>query len=415
MNATSIESQRVPSSRERFEFVVRVGELLHQFGTPSHRLERVVGQIASVLEVRCVVLYTPTAILLSLAIDGPNGDSIEKTYLRRANAGSINAGKLIDFDEALEDLECGRRSMMEVRSRMEQIASRKSIYPAWLIVLTCGFCCAVVAVLFGGGIIEVCLTAAIGAFIAGLEFLQGRLKWESSFVHSLAGFLAAIISLVFAHYVTPIDDRLVTLASLIILLPGLALTLALTELSVGHLSAGVARLAGASVTLLILVLGVAIAWKIAGDFRTLPAAPNPLPMWCYWLSALLAPFGFAILFEARIAQWPLIFVVAVSGFLTTKYFAGLFGGEVGSFFGALTVGCASNLYARIRNRPALVAISPGLIILVPGSVGYRSITALLEHQTMEGVEGAFAMLITGVSLVGGLLASSTIVPPKRSL
>jgi uncharacterized membrane protein YjjB (DUF3815 family) len=83
--------------------------------------------------------------------------------------------------------------------------------------------------------------------------------------------------------------------------------------------------------------------------------------------------------------------------------------------GALVVGCISNLYARIRDRPALVPLAPGMIILVPGSFGFRSLTAMLEQKTLEGVDFAFAMVLVAVSLVGGLLASSAVVPPNRIL
>ncbi len=76
-------------------------------------------------------------------------------------------------------------------------------------------------------------------------------------------FFAGIVSLGISHFVHPIDDRLVTLASLIVLLPGFSLTMALTELAVGHLSAGVARLAGAAVTLVTLFL----EWQSLGGLR----------------------------------------------------------------------------------------------------------------------------------------------------
>ena len=63
----------------------------------------------------------------------------------------------------------------------------------------------------------------------------------------------------------------------------------------------------------------------------------------------------------------------------------------------------------------MVPVAPGMLILVPGSLGYRSLTALLDRQTVEGVEFAFGMMLVAMALVGGLLAASAIVPPKRIL
>jgi uncharacterized membrane protein YjjB (DUF3815 family) len=63
----------------------------------------------------------------------------------------------------------------------------------------------------------------------------------------------------------------------------------------------------------------------------------------------------------------------------------------------------------------MVPLAPGMIILVPGSLGYRSLSALLDRQTIEGIDFAFGTILVAMSLVGGLLASSAIVPPKRIL
>ncbi len=91
------------------------------------------------------------------------------------------------------------------------------------------------------------------------------------------------------------------------------------------------------------------------------------------------------------------------------------GREVGTFSGALAVGLGSNLYARLRNRPALVPLTPGIIVLVPGSLGYRSLTAFLDHNSQAAVDFAFAMMLVGIAIVGGILTSNAILSPKRNL
>jgi uncharacterized membrane protein YjjB (DUF3815 family) len=88
---------------------------------------------------------------------------------------------------------------------------------------------------------------------------------------------------------------------------------------------------------------------------------------------------------------------------------------MGAFAGATVIGCGANLYARLRDRPALVALTPGIIVLVPGSIGYRSLTALIDRETIQGVDLAFLMIMIGISLVGGILASNALIPPKRIL
>jgi uncharacterized membrane protein YjjB (DUF3815 family) len=335
--------------------------------------------------------------------------------MRRVDSGAVQADKLFRFDEILEKLEAGTIDVTTAANEMHIAAESPAPYSTWLTVLACALSCGAVAVFFRGNMIEVLLATFLGFAITSLEVLNAKMGWERGMLEPIAGFSAAISSLAIAHWIFPHDDRLVTLASLIIMLPGLNLTIALTELAVGHLSAGTARLAGACVTLLTLTVGVGIAWRIGGPLRTLPETPHwVLSEAWQWIALFIAPITFSILFRARPAQWPIIAAVSIAGFLVSRY-AGVFGIEVGAFLGALVVGCGSNLYARLRNRPSLVPLTPGIIMLVPGSFGYRSLTALLDHQTVEGINFAFSMVILAISLVGGILTANAVIPPKRIL
>lgn len=398
-----------------FGLILLAAELLHRHGTPSHRLERVMAQVSLSLGVKGVFLYTPTALIVSL--DDGSG---EQTYLRRVDGGPVDADKLWRFDDILEQLEDGKIDVAEARARLEVAAEAKPIYNGAVTVLACVLSCAAVAVLFGGGVWELGLAGFWGGVVALLELVVSRRKWERGTFEPLAGAIVGAGSLTMAMSWQPFDYHLTTLAALIVLLPGLSLTIALTELAVGHLSAGVARLAGAGVTLLTLVMGVAMGWHVS---RLLYAVPpgldrepgSSLPTWATWLAIAVAPATFSILFRVRVSQWPIIYAVSVGGVLVHNATAASMSAEVAAFAGALAVGCSSNLYARWRDRPALIPSTPGIIILVPGSLGYRSLTALLERHTVEGVAFAFSTMLIAASLVGGLLAAGVLVPPRRLL
>lgn len=396
--------------RKKHQFLVHAAVLLHQYGTPSHRLERVMTKVAKTLGVEGVFLYTPTALVVSLV-----DDAGEQTYMRRIDSGAVDVDKLLRFDEVLERLEDNQIDIDTAAKLLTDVAASAAPYHWLVTAVACGLSCGAVGIFFRGSLVEVWLATFIGLSIAVLEQIHARLRGERGMLEPLAGFAAAMTSLVIAHWVCPHDDRLVTLAGLIVLLPGLTATVAMTELAVGHLSAGVARLAGAAVTLLTLTVGVALAWRIGGGLRSLPETAAALPEVWQWLGLVLAPITFAIIFRARPRQWPVISAVSILGFLVARGAGSQWGVEVGSFLGAVAVGCGSNLYARLRDRPALIPLTPGLIMLVPGSIGYRSLTAMLDRQTLHGVDLAFSMILLAVSLVGGILTANVILPPKRIL
>jgi uncharacterized membrane protein YjjB (DUF3815 family) len=85
------------------------------------------------------------------------------------------------------------------------------------------------------------------------------------------------------------------------------------------------------------------------------------------------------------------------------------------FVAAFGVGLASSAYERWRHRPAPVVLVPGILLLVPGSIGYRSMASMMERNTIAGIDTAFAMILTAMSLVAGLLIASIVAPePRRS-
>ncbi|MFN7456830.1 MAG: threonine/serine exporter family protein, partial [Gemmatimonas sp.] len=57
---------------------------------------------------------------------------------------------------------------------------------------------------------------------------------------------------------------------------------------------------------------------------------------------------------------------------------------------------------------AMVTQVPGLLILVPGSIGFRSMTSLLGQEVETGIQTAFRVAIVGTSLAAGILAGNVV-------
>ena len=89
--------------------------------------------------------------------------------------------------------------------------------------------------------------------------------------------------------------------------------------------------------------------------------------------------------------------------------------EITEFFGALLVGLGSSVFARVFDRPAAVTQVPGIMLLVPGSIGLRSVAHIVDNQTLSGVDAAFQMVLVGTAIVTGLLVSNVIVSPRKIL
>ena len=51
-----------------------------------------------------------------------------------------------------------------------------------------------------------------------------------------------------------------------------------------------------------------------------------------------------------------------------------------------------------------------ILLLVPGSIGYRSLTLLMNRDILSGVEAGFRMFVTAAALVAGLIMAGILMP-----
>jgi uncharacterized membrane protein YjjB (DUF3815 family) len=73
------------------------------------------------------------------------------------------------------------------------------------------------------------------------------------------------------------------------------------------------------------------------------------------------------------------------------------------------LGFASNVFAKIKKRNSAIMLVPGMILLVPGSLGFFSISNLLQSNIVEGIEIALKMLTTSMALVMGIIVSDVLL------
>jgi uncharacterized membrane protein YjjB (DUF3815 family) len=129
----------------------------------------------------------------------------------------------------------------------------------------------------------------------------------------------------------------------------------------------------------------------------------------------LAGLAFAVLFRAAASDAPIVVAAAATSYLVSATVGASFGAEFGVFVGALVITVLSNLYGRWRNRPGALVRVPGIILLVPGSVGYRSLFFVFERDVYLGIDTAISMLVLLACLAGGLLFGNMLLRPRKSL
>jgi uncharacterized membrane protein YjjB (DUF3815 family) len=238
---------------------------------------------------------------------------------------------------------------------------------------------------------------------------------------AISALVATTIAICVSAFVIPLAVKAVVLASLIVLIPGMSLTTAVRELSSQHMVSGVARMGGAVTTLLKLTFGTVAATQLcaAAGIQARDYVLPPLPEWLDYPALLIGSIGFAILFRAALRDYLVVMGAVVVGYLATRWGGQISGAlpsaPAGVFLGGFVLSALANFYARYAHRPGAVIREPGIILLVPGSVGFRSMSFLLDRNTDLGINTAVLLLTLLVSLVAGLIFGELLVSPRRSL
>jgi len=403
-------------TRARIAFVIELARRLHQYGAAAPRLEQAIGNVAQQLGLACDVLSTPTSIVLSFS--APGGDGLaDITQVVRIAPGDVNLARLCRADEIADRVADGsldpRRGMAQLRA-LGRPLSRAAL---WATIVSYGLSAASVAVLFRTSGPDALVAGVIGVLIGGIVVAGYGRPRLSAASDAIAALVATFIATMVSAWLLPLALKLVVLSALIVLVPGMSLTNAVRELTSQHLASGVARFAGAAATILKLTFGTIAAAQICEVAHIVPAAHSlpPMPLWTQWPALLVAAVAFAMLFQTARRDYPLVLVAVIVGYLVTYWSGNSLGTPFGVFIGGLVLSAGSNLYARIMQRPGALVREPGVLLLVPGSIGFRSVSDLLNNQIASGTHIAVLLVTMLISLVAGLLFGDLLIAPRRSL
>lgn len=401
-----------PPDPSTLDFVLRFGRALHRYGASAPRLEEALHLLSRRFAVDGQFFSTPTAIFSAFG-----SGAAQHAHLTRVDPGEVNLERLTALYQLLGDVRAGRCALAESSRRLDEILAAPARANAPLSLLAYAAAAGTAARFLNGGVPEIATATLIGVCTGLLALAAERSAAAARVFVFGAATLASFLALAVNHTVVPVSVYLAALAGLIVLIPGLALTTAMQELATRHLMSGTARLSGAFVTFLMIGFGVAVGSRFAQFAWGEPVAASvaPLPAWTVLPAVVITPLALAVLFRARPRDVHWVVVGSVVAFTGANLGRLVAGPQLGVFAGALALGIVSNHVANTRDIPASVSAVPGLLLLVPGGVGFQGLVELLSKNVVPGVEAVFSMIMLVIALVSGMILAGVLVPPRRAL
>lgn len=393
-------------------FVLRLGQALHRYGVPAHRLEQQLSVLSTRFGLSGRFYSTPTAIIASFG-----KPEALRTCMIRVDPGEVDLERLARLDELTTAVMRGECDFREAEVRLEAILDAPQRYGPKITVAAFSIASGGAAYLLGGGIREVIVALAISLITGLFSVFSGRMPFAAQMFEGVGAFVATALAIAGTRVLGPYSIQLAVIAGIIVLMPGLTLTVALTEIATRNLMSGTSRLMHALMIFLQMGFGVALGGQIGGLLPPIPDIPPapPLPGWIYVPALLLGVGAFAVLFRARPKDTVWIILGGSVAFFTAGIASKFTNPQLGAFVGSLVLCMGSNALARLKNKPSVITILPGLLLIVPGSVGFRSLDALLERNVVGGLETAFTMVMVATGIVAGHLLANSIVPPRKVL
>lgn len=229
-----------------------IGKILLTSGAETYRVENAISIVCRRFDLKSESFVTMTCVLTS----AKKKDGGIITEVNRIYSVSNNLNKIDKIHKILLDIQ--KYELDDLEKEVKKI-QRETIYKKEVLLVSYFFSAAFFAILFGGKFKDFLVAGFGGILIFYMANFANKLKLNNFFINTLGGFLVTIFSS-FATKLSIISTPSYSaIGTLMILVPGLALTNAIRDLINGDLLAGTSRTIEAALVGSALAIGTGFA------------------------------------------------------------------------------------------------------------------------------------------------------------
>ena len=410
LDATSL--QRAKDEVRVIEiFMEEMGAALFSCGLPMHVVEFYLTLVAHRLNIDLEIVAINTYFWISF----PPSSTAHLVVSKRPG---LSLSKMVDICSVCEHILHGLISPIEGLAQLQAISRQKSVWPAWLTVPSMAILCFFYAPLFAAGWTE-CFVAGIAGLLIGLLELYSENHSSLARGHDLiCGALAGVLAIICHSYVTKINLLAAVFGGIVWCLPGLRVTMSMLDLSTGNPVSGTSKFMSSVITAVNLGIGVVAGisvGKLTGvDEENIlnSSSYGSTPEWFLPICIIVTTFPSIVLLDAKLSHSIQYIFGSAAAFYLSSYAGEFVGQAFGSWLAAAGVGVIGNAYGRFSTYPSIELILFSIIMLVPGSIGVRSV---LASDTISTISFLQQMITVAIAIVTGLFTANVLIPPLRVL
>ena len=237
----------------------KAGMILLESGAETYRVEDTMTRICKAYGAEVVDAYaTPTMILISFSIENELVHNIKRTSIK-----SVDLTKIDKVNDLSRHVTSNEVSLDEFMSSLEKLDHVK-LYPHWIQLLGAAISTFGFGLFFGGSLKDALCAFFIGALLKVFTILLNRIEFNAFFTNLLGGSFVTLGA--FGCVALGVCDSLdvVIISSIMLLVPGLAITNAIRDSVSGDLFSGLARTTEAIFIAVAIALGSGIVFALIG-------------------------------------------------------------------------------------------------------------------------------------------------------
>lgn len=418
--------------------IIDLAYALISYGIAAHRLEYYAQMIGLNYGLVCDTWVNPTGLYITFEeahvkdydpMDGRVLSQIipKSNHFVKVRSSGINLIKLNMLEHLAENIVLGKLKIQEARQGVRDIITAAPVYDHFmLLILSRFFSSVMMSIMFNANAAEV-LAASIAGLASGFLAILARKYDNFGQVNVIctgivSGAIAIGFKLLLYRYCY-VSDFIVSISGVAPLLPGFGITVAVMELGAGQIISGSCRLVSAFLTSAQIAFGVLVPHKFSSliplYMRLLDRDHTPNPL---WVKAALLPINITALvisLRAPLEPVSLMFTVVACycSFFLTNILSVYTGSRMAStYLTSVVVGVISNMFGCIsRKHSGIIVCTVGIVLLLPGSLSFRSIQAFLNDDASGAMKFIADVATVATALTVGLLTSNILIPTTKKL
>lgn len=234
------------------------GKIMLESGAEIYRVEETMIRICSVWNIHNLDTFvTPTVIMVSASTTYGQPISIVKRIKKR----TVNLEKISQVNDISRNIKSKGLTLDDIENKLSKIESSKAYSDKLNIVLS-GVAAAFFSLVFGGNSRDFFVSFFIGCGIRLISLTLSNLSANDFFINILCGSFTAIVALTSTYLNIGSHSDKIIIGSIMLLVPGLAITNAIRDTIAGDLLAGISR----AVEAFLIAVGIALGTGVVLRF-----------------------------------------------------------------------------------------------------------------------------------------------------